>query len=86
MTEQARTQDTVFAELLPLAAKHFKVEASTLTPATLLREDLRADSLDLVLLVHDLEDHFGIVVSQESLTSIKSLGDAASMIASAPRR
>lgn len=78
--------DEVFDNLRGLAAKHFKRDISTLARETRLREDLKADSLDLVLLVHDLEDHFNIIVSQESLVKVTTLGDAAEMVASSPRR
>jgi acyl carrier protein len=68
-----------------LAAKHFKVDPATLTPATRFREDLHADSLDLVLLVHDVEDRFLVVIGQEDLVKVKTLGDAAAIVLRSPR-
>ena len=68
-----------------LAAKHFKVEPQTLSAATRFREDLHADSLDLVLLVHDVEDRFHVVVSQEDLTKVQTLADAIEIVQRSPK-
>jgi len=68
-----------------LAAKHFKVDVATLSAKTNFREDLRADSLDLVLVVHDVEDRFKVVISQEDLTKVVTLADAVEIVARSPR-
>ena len=68
-----------------LAAKHFKVDPATLSPATNFRDDLRADSLDLVLLVHEVEERFHVVVGQEDLVKVKTLADAVEIVARSPR-
>jgi len=68
-----------------LAAKHFKVDLATITAATNFREELKADSLDLVLLVHDVEDRFKVVISQEDLTKVATLADAVAIVAKSPR-
>jgi acyl carrier protein len=73
------------AELEPriraLASKHFKVDLEKVTAETRLREDLHADSLDLVLLVHDVEDEFGVVFPEQALTEVKTVGDAMAVVA-----
>lgn len=79
------TGEAAVQAILELTAKHFKVEPSTLTPATRFREDLRADSLDLVLLVHEVEDRFQVVIEQEELLKVRTIGDAIEM-ASKPRK
>jgi len=63
-----------------LAAKHFKQDLANVTATTRLREDLNADSLDLVLLVHDVEDEFGVVFPEESLAQVKTVGDAMAVV------
>lgn len=68
-----------------LAAKHFKVDISKVTAATDFRGELKADSLDLVLLVHDVEDRFKVVISQEDLTKVQTLADAVAIVARSPR-
>ena len=68
------------ARVRALASKHFKVDLATVTAETRLREDLKADSLDLVLLVHDVEDEFGVVFPEEALTQVKTVGDAMAVV------
>jgi acyl carrier protein len=68
-----------------LAAKHFKVDVSTITASTNFREQLRADSLDLVLLVHDVEDRFKVVISQDDMMKVQTLADAVAIVVRSPR-
>jgi acyl carrier protein len=68
-----------------LAAKHFKVDVATITGQTNFREQLKADSLDLVLLVHDVEDRFKVVISQDDLPKVQTLADAVAIVARSPR-
>jgi acyl carrier protein len=68
-----------------LAAKHFKVDLAAVTAATDFRAELKADSLDLVLLVHDVEDRFKVVISQEDLVKVQTLADAVAIVARSPR-
>jgi acyl carrier protein len=63
-----------------LASKHFKVDLASVTAQTRLREDLKADSLDLVLLVHDVEDEFGVVFPEQALEEVKTVGDAMAVV------
>ena len=57
------------------------------TPAEQLREDSRfiedigLSSLDVVVLLSDAEDEFGITVSDENILSMKTIAGAASVIA-----
>ena len=69
------------ARIRALASKHFKVDLGSVTAATRLREDLNADSLDLVLLVHDVEDEFGVVFPEQTLAEVKTVGDAMAVVA-----
>ena len=56
-------------------------------PETRFREDLDADSLDLYELVMELEDRYGIRVSEEEAAEIKTVGDAVDFVcARAPAR
>jgi len=43
-------------------------------------EDFQADSLDLVELVMELEEVFGIVIADEDAEKIKTVGDAEKMV------
>ncbi len=47
---------------------------------TRFREDLEADSLDLYELVMELEDRYGIKVTEEEATRISTVGDAVAFV------
>ena len=52
------------------------VEPDQVTPEARFREDLEADSLDLVELIMALEEEFGGTVSDEEAQQIKTVGQA----------
>ena len=51
-----------------------------ITPEARFREDLEADSLDLYELVMELEDRYGIKVTEEEATRISTVGDAVAFV------
>jgi acyl carrier protein len=52
------------------------VEEDTISLETSFKDDLNADSLDLVELIMALEDEFGLEVEDEEVENIKTVGDA----------
>jgi acyl carrier protein len=56
------------------------VDASKVNPEARFREDLEADSLDLVELIMAFEDKFGAEISDEDAQKIATVGDAVSYI------
>lgn len=58
------------------------VDESKVTPEATFKEDLGADSLDVVELVMELEDEFGLQFSDEDSEKIVTVGDAVSYIES----
>ncbi len=58
-----------------LVAEHLGVGLDKLVSRVILRDDLAADSLDLVELAMVLEGEFAIVVSQRVLDEVRTYGD-----------
>jgi acyl carrier protein len=52
------------------------VDAERVTPSARFREDLEADSLDLVELIMAFEEEFGGEISDEDAQQINTVGDA----------
>lgn len=61
-------------------AEELEVEAAKIEEGTRFKEDLDADSLDLYELVMELEDRYGISVSEEQAARIKTVGDAVEFV------
>lgn len=59
----------IIADKLNLAADKIKLESR-------FEEDLSADSLDLLNVVMEVEEEFGISISDEKLMEIKTVEDA----------
>ena len=53
----------------------FNVEPKDVNLDTSFRDDLNADSLDLVELIMALEDEFGLEIEDEDVEAIKTIGD-----------
>ena len=62
-------------KICELLADKFDADASTMTMDTKIKEDLNADSLDVVELMMDLEENFGITISDEEATQMSTIGD-----------
>jgi acyl carrier protein len=73
------------ADVLQKVREHLSAELEVpldqITEATRLREDLDADSLDLYELVMELEDTYGLSVSEEEAADIETVGRAVDFVA-----
>ena len=70
--------------MLELIRAHLSAElgadASQIGEGTRFKEDLEADSLDLVELVMELEDRYGIRIPDEQAAKIHTVGQAADFV------
>ncbi len=69
-----------FEEVKAVIVDLLGVDASKVTPEARFREDLEADSLDLVELIMKFEDVFGAEISDEDAQKIVTVGDAVAYI------
>ncbi len=65
-----------FAEIRAIIVDLLGVDEEKVTQEARFREDLEADSLDLVELIMAFEDKFGGEISDEDAQSITTVGDA----------
>ena len=63
-------------KLTGLLAEQLKIDVSTITPDTDLKEDLGVDSLDLFEFVMALEEEFDIEIPEEQANTIATVGAA----------
>lgn len=61
-------------------AEELEVEIDRIAETTRFKEDLDADSLDLYELVMELEDRYGVTVSEEQASRIETVGDAVGFV------
>ena len=65
----------MFEKICELLAEKFDADAASMTMDTKIKEDLNADSLDIVELMMDLEENFGISISDEEAMKMSTIGD-----------
>ena len=70
------TRDEVFSLIRAHLADELEVDPARIDDTTRFREDLEADSLDLYTLVQELEDSYGVKMSDEEAARISTVGQA----------
>ena len=70
----------VFETVRAMIAKQLKADESKITRETRLVEDLKADSANVMVMIMDLEDKFGIMVEDDQIIKMKTVGDVVDYI------
>jgi acyl carrier protein len=76
------TRDEVMELIRSHLAEELEIEPSRIQEDTRFKEDLEADSLDLVALVQELEDESGVRIPDEDAARITTVGQAADYVSS----
>ena len=70
----------VEAKVINIVAEKLNIEEKNITAASRFQEDLGADSLDIVELLMEIEENFGVGISDEESEKMKTIGDAVKVI------
>jgi len=73
-------REQIFSLIRAHLADELEVDPQEIAESTRLREDLEADSLDLYTLVQDLEDNYGVKISDEEAAKIRTVGQAVDFV------
>ena len=68
------------SELQSILVEQLGVDASEVVETASFAEDLNADSLDLVEMIMEMEDKFGVKIPDEDAEKIVTVGDAVDYI------
>ena len=77
----AASREEVFERVKDVLTEQLGIEENEITEEASFQEDLDADSLDLVELIMELEDRFGIKISYEDAQKIQTVGQAVDYVA-----
>ncbi|MDD9147093.1 MULTISPECIES: acyl carrier protein [unclassified Sporolactobacillus] len=75
-------EDDVLERVKKIVVDRLDVDEADVKPEASFKEDLDADSLDIVELVMELEDEFNLEISDEDAEKIQTVGDVVTYIQS----
>jgi acyl carrier protein len=76
----APTREEVLERIRAHLAEELGIDRSIIEEGSRFKEDLEADSLDLVELVVELEDGYGIRMPEDEAEKIKTVGQAVDFV------
>jgi acyl carrier protein len=74
------TREQVLSLIRAHLADELEIDSGSIEEVTRFREDLEADSLDLYTLVQELEDSYGVRISDEEAAKILTVGQAVEFV------
>jgi acyl carrier protein len=76
------TREEIFQVIRGHLADELEVDPAVISESTRFKEDLEADSLDLYTLVQELEDSYGVRISDDQAAQIRTVGQAVDFVLS----
>ena len=70
----------MYEKVCDMLAQQLDISADSITPQSEVVKDLGADSLDVVELMMDLEDEYGITLPEGDVEKIKTVQDIVDMM------
>jgi acyl carrier protein len=80
MSDASHTREQVFALIRAHLADELDIDPDVIVDGTRFKEDLEADSLDLYTLVQELEDTYGVSMSDEQAAQVLTVGAAVEFV------
>ena len=74
------TREEILSYIRAHLADELELDPARVEEGTRFKEDLEADSLDLYSLVQELEDTYGVRMSDEEAARIKTVGQAVDFV------
>jgi acyl carrier protein len=74
------TRDEILEAIRAHLADELEIDPARIDESTHFKRDLEADSLDLYTLVQELEDTYGVVMSDEQAVRIQTVGAAVDFV------
>ncbi len=71
---------SVFDEITAIIQEVKDIPAESIHPETLIREELGADSLDILMMLSAIEEKYSILISDEAAQNLKTIQDAVDYI------
>jgi acyl carrier protein len=75
-------REEVFQAIRVHLSDELEVDPASISESTRFKEDLEADSLDLYTLVQELEDSYGVRISDDQAVQIRTVGQAVDFVLS----
>jgi acyl carrier protein len=76
----AENREEIVEAMKEVLASELGVDADKVTADARFKEDLDADSLDLVEVVLALEEKFGVEIPDDEIAGVKTVGEAADLV------
>ena len=65
----------MFDKVQAILAKQLRKDPAIITPESIIKRDLGADSIDILQLLMKIEDQYGLVIPDQALATFETVGD-----------